>query len=133
MKNFRHKKFVILLLVAVPLMAFSIVDILDNIGSAIKSGESKQVARFFDNNVELTILDRESTYSRTQAEMVLRDFFAKNPVQSFDLIHRGTSDEGSAYGIGKLKTSTQTFRVYYYVKQKGSQSLLQEMRFEKEK
>ena len=84
-------------------------------------------------NVDITILDHESTYSRTQGEMVLKDFFAKNSVQSFDLLHRGTSGEGSSYGIGKLKTSTQTLRVYYFVKQKSSKSLLQELRFEKQK
>jgi hypothetical protein len=67
-----------------------------------------------------------------QAEMVLRDFFAKNTVQSFEVIHKGSSGEGSSYGIGTLKTSIQSFRVYYFVKQKGGNSFIQEMRFEKQ-
>ena len=122
----------LILLFILPALAFSQSDILDNIAGAVRNGNSKDVAKYFDNNVEITILDRESTYSRVQAEMVLRDFFSKNSVQSFDLIHRGTSGEGSSYGIGKLKTANQTFRTYYFVKQKGSQSLIQEMRFEKQ-
>lgn len=115
-----------------PAVAFSRLDVLDNIAVAIRSGNSKEVAKYFDNNVEITILDRESTYSRVQAEMVLRDFFSKNSVQSFDLIHRGTSGEGSSYGIGTLKAGSQSFRTYYFVKQKGSQPMIQEMRFEKQ-
>lgn len=129
-KGFTRMMFLVLFLL--PVMAFSQADVLDNIAGAIRSGNSKEVAKYFDNNVEITILDRESTYSRVQAEMVLRDFFSKNSVQSFDLIHRGTSGEGSAYGIGTLKTGGQTYRTYYFVKQKGSQQFIQEMRFEKQ-
>ena len=116
-----------------PAMAFSNLDVLDNVGNAIRTGNAKEIAKYFDTNVEITILDRESTYSRVQGEQVLKDFFAKNSVESFELIHRGTSGEGSSYGIGRLKSSTQMFRVYYFVKQKGSQSLIQEIRFEKQK
>jgi len=122
-----------MLLLIVPALSFSNFDVLDNVGNAIRTGNAKEIAKYFDTNVEITILDRESTYSRVQGEQVLKDFFAKNSVESFELIHRGTSGEGSSYGIGRLKSSTQMFRVYYFVKQKGSQSLIQEIRFEKQK
>ena len=126
------KKMMLVLLFMLPVAVFAQSNVLDNIAGAIRGGNSREVSKYFDTNVEITILDRESTYSSVQAEMVLRDFFAKNTVQSFDLIHRGTSGEGSVYGIGKLKATNQTFRVYFFVKQKGAQSLIQEMRFEKE-
>ena len=132
MNTLSVKKMMLMLFFLLPGLAFSQSDVLDNIAGAIRSGNSKEVAKYFDNNVEITILDRESTYSRVQAEMVLRDFFAKNSVQSFNLIHRGTSGEGSSYGIGTLKTGSQSFRTYYFVKQKGSQPTIQEMRFEKQ-
>lgn len=132
MKTKGMKWLILALLFVMPAYSFAQSDILSNIGSAIRTGNSKEVARYFDNNVEITILDKESTYSRVQAEMVLRDFFAKSSVQSFDLIHRGKSDEGSSYGIGTLKTANQSFRTYYFVKQKGAQPFIQEMRFEKQ-
>ena len=116
-----------------PFAAFAQSDILDNIASAVRSGNSKEVSRYFDSNVEITILDKESVYSKVQAEMVLRDFFAKNPVQSFELMHRGSSGQGSSYGIGTLKTSNQSYRTYYYVKQKGNALNIQEIRFEKQR
>jgi len=121
------------MLLIAPSFAFSQNDVLDNVASAIRTGNSKEIARYFDSNVEITILERESSYSKTQGEMVLRDFFSKNQVQAFDLKHRGTSGEGSTYGIGTLKTNAQMYRVYYFVKQKGSQQVIQEMRFEKQK
>lgn len=125
--------FLACLLLVIPVAVFSNFDIVDSIANAIRSGNSKEVAKFFDSSVEITILDKESVYSKVQAEMVLRDFFSKNPVQSFEVVHRGNSGEGSFYGIGPLKSSNQSFRVYFYVKQKGSASAIQEMRFEKQK
>lgn len=127
------KRIIVVLLISLPFAVFSNFDIIDNIANAIRSGNSKEVAKYFDTNVEITILDKESVYSKVQAEMVLRDFFSKNPVQSFEVVHRGTSGEGSSYGIGPLKSSNQSFRVYFYVKQKGAASTIQEMRFEKQK
>ncbi len=109
------------------------LDILDNIGMAIRSGNSASVAQYFDSTVDLTILEKESIYSRQQAQMVLQDFFAKNPVSSFNIIHRGSSAQGSTYGIGNLVAGGQSFRVYYFVKQKNESYLIQEMRFERQK
>ena len=132
MKTLNFKGVVLAFLLILPSLSFTPFDVLDDVASAIRSGDSRAVARFFDSNVEIAILDRESSYSKTQAEMILRDFFAKNQVQSFVLKHRGSSEEGSSFGIGALKTSSQTFRVYYFVKQKGSQKVIQEMKFEKQ-
>lgn len=108
-------------------------DILDNIGNAIRSGNASAISQYFDATIDLTILEKESIYSRQQAQMVLQDFFNKNPVSSFSIIHRGSSAQGSSYGIGKLTAGGQSFRVYYFVKQKGEGYFIQEMRFERQK
>ncbi len=34
-------------------------DVFDDIGTAIRSGDAKQIARFFNNNVDLTIFNQE--------------------------------------------------------------------------
>jgi hypothetical protein len=71
-------------------------------------------------------------YSKTQAEMVVRDFFSKNTPTSFKIIHKGTSNQGSEYAIGTLITSVGSFRTYIYVKQKSTGYTIQEIRFEKD-
>ncbi len=114
-------------------LALAASDILDNIGMSIKSGNAASLAQYFDTTVDLTILEKESIYSRQQAQMVLQDFFTKNPVSSFNIIHRGSSAQGSSYGIGTLVAGGQSFRVYYFVKQKNEGYLIQEMRFERQK
>jgi len=108
-------------------------DVFDDIGTAIRSGDARQIARFFNNNVDLTIFNQEEVYSKAQAEMVLKDFFSKNAPKSFTIIHKGVSKEGARYAIGTLTTTQgQNIRTYFFVKESGGNSSIQELRFEKE-
>lgn len=136
--NFSNMKRILATLAITFLLLFivhplSSADILDNVATGLRAGNSSIIAKFFDTNIDITILDKESVYSKAQAELVLKNFFQKNPVTSFSIIHRGTSAQGSLYGIGNMVTTAQTFRVYYYVKSKNGVYLLQELRFEKQK
>jgi len=103
---------------------------LERIGLAIQTGNSKELAKYFDKTVEITIFEKEETYSKAQAEMVLKDFFTKNKPASFKIIHNGTSGQGSQYGIGTLITDKGSFRTYIYLKQKGTSPFIEELRFE---
>ena len=94
----------------------------------MKSGNAAEVAKYFDENVEITFSDKSSSYSKQKAEQVLRDFFTTNPVSSFDIIHQSKNDD-SQYCIGNLVTKNGTFRTTIYVKQKSQQQLIQELRF----
>ena len=105
---------------------------LERIGLAIQTGNSKELSKYFDNTVEITIFEKEEMYSKAQAEMVLKDFFSKNKPASFKIIHNGTSGQGSQYGIGTLITDKGSFRTYIYLKQKGTTPFIEELRFERE-
>lgn len=104
---------------------------LERISLAVQTGNSKELAKYFDSSVEITIGEKEETYSKAQAEMVLKDFFTKNKPASFKLIHNGSS-QGSQYGIGTLITDKGSYRTYIYLKQKGESVFIQEIRFENE-
>ncbi len=105
---------------------------LENIAAAIQAGNAKELAKYFDSNVDITVYNKEEMYSKTQAEMVVKDFFSKNPPSSFRIIHKGTSNQGSEYAIGTLVTNVGSFRTYIYVKQKAAGYSIQEIRFEKD-
>lgn len=105
---------------------------LGGIATSIKNGNAKTLAASFDNSVEITILEKESTYSKSQAEGVVKKFFTQNAPEGFRIIHKGDSGGDSKYAIGKLVTSEGTFRTYIYVKRKGGVLLIQQLRFERE-
>lgn len=104
---------------------FNINDVL----SAMKLGNATLVAKFFDNTVEISMPDKSSSFSKSQAELVLKDFFANNPVKGFEVIHKG-ENAGSEYCIGTLVTKNGSFRTTIFMKQKGETQVLQELRFE---
>jgi len=111
----------------------ALADIYTDISNAIRSGDAKAVARYFNNTVDLTILDQEEVYSKAQAEQILRDFFSKNAPRSFTLIHKGVSKEGAKYAIGTLITAQGIeYRTYFFVKQTTTGEQIQELRFEKQ-
>lgn len=105
---------------------------LDTIALYIQTGKAKELAQHFDASVEIAILEKEETYSKAQAEMVLRDFFAKNRPASFKLIHNGSTSQYGVYGIGTLITDKGAYRTTIYMKKKGENLFIQEIRFEKE-
>lgn len=109
------------------------VDIFDDLANIIRSGDARQISRYFGSNVDLTILTVEEVYSKAQAEQVLKDFFAKNPAKSFTIIHKGLSKEGSKYAIGSYVSAQGiTYRTYLFVKNVGGNDVVQELRFEKD-
>ena len=117
-------------LILLSLFAFTSFDLFDEISQSIRSGDAHSLSRYFGTNVDLTIINQQEVYSKTQAEQLLKDFFSKNYPVSFEIIHRGVSKEGSQYAIGKY-TSVQgtTYRTYFYIKQNNNTYFIQELRF----
>jgi len=117
------------LLGLVALLSFTVVAGIEEVVSGLKAGNATQIAKYFDNAVEITLFDKSNSYSKSQAELVLKDFFATNTVKGFEVIHKGENG-GSEYRIGNLSTRTGTYRTTIFMKQKGDKQLLQEIRFE---
>jgi len=123
------KKILPIAIVAFLISSFTLFTSIDEVVNAMKSGNASQMARFFDNSVEISMPDKSNSFSKTQAEIVLKDFFTNNPVKGFEVIHKG-ENAGSQYCIGTLVTKNGSFRTTIFMKQKGDLQVLQELRFE---
>jgi hypothetical protein len=125
------KKGKILAFLFAMLFSLAYADVCDDIGNAIRSGDSKQVSAYFGSSVDLTLLTQEDVYSKAQAELLVRDFFSKNPPKSFSVVHRGSSREGTQFAVGNLVTSSgKTFRTSFTLKNNQGKFIIQELRFE---
>ena len=98
--------------------------------AGFKAGDAKIVASHFNENIELTILDRENVCSQAQGEQILKDFFSRNKPSDFQITHQG--GEASVYAIGKMLTSNGNFRVYFLLKPKGNKPLIVQLRIDKD-
>ena len=107
------------------------VEIPGEISLALKSGDASELVNYLNDNVEMVILDKEGIYSKDQAEVILREFFTKNPPRRFNLMHQGGKTK-SKYGIGNLETSDEIFRVYFLLKETNGKQLIHQLRIEKE-
>jgi len=98
---------------------------------AFKAGNAEELAKHFNANIELVILENEDVYSKTQAEQILRNFFTNHHPASFKIIFEG-GKETSRYAIGSLSTSSGNFRVYFLIKDQDGTPLIHQLRIEEE-
>src|SRR5690606_22586844 len=105
---------------------------LEDVVVYVRNGNSTAMTRYFDNTVNITILGKQFTYSKAQAEMVMKDFFNKNTIQDYVVMQTGSAtDNRTKYAIGELKTSTGNFQLYILMKLMETHYLLQEIRIER--
>lgn len=108
-------------------------DNMSAITQAISAGDADALGRYFDQSVEIAVQDEEDVYDKGQAISIVKRFFNQNKPKSFSQVHEGTSKSNdSKYCIGNMVTDKATFRVYIYLKMEGGNSLIQELRFDKE-
>lgn len=102
---------------------------LEDVIDALKSGNAPGVAKHFDSYVDITMPDKSSNYSKSQAELIIKDFFANNGVKNFEVKHKGDNDNGQ-YCIGTLQTKNGNYRTTVYMRMKGNKQVIQDIRFQ---
>ena len=131
------KQLLIYLLLALPMAAFSKSGGdqnpgFDAIKNALATGDVDGLGRYFGESVEISIMEKEQIYSKSQALDAVRAFFSQNKPKGFAQMHtgknKGNDDE---YCIGNLTTGGATYRVYLYLMMGSGQPTIKEIRFDK--
>ena len=103
-----------------------------DVSTSLNTGNAKSLSSYFHWSVELSILEVESVYSKTQAEQILKKFFKEHPVVKYEAVHMGNAKDGSAFEIGNLVTKGATYRTYFLLKGSGSKQEIHQFRIEDE-
>lgn len=104
-------------------------DVLRNIENAIKSKDALVLSNYFNKDLEITLLEYEKVCSKNQAQLVIKDFFAKNPLTKFNMIHVGGSGD-AWYGMGVYESSGNQYDTNVFIKKYGNVYLIDRIRFE---
>ena len=105
-------------------------NITDDISLGFANSDQQTIAKYIGNKVEINLFDLSGVYSKAQAEMVLKDFFDKYEVQSFQLFNKSNTNGGpSKFAIGNLNTRNGNFRIFFILKELEGAYYIQEMRF----
>ncbi|MEQ8470107.1 MAG: DUF4783 domain-containing protein [Marinoscillum sp.] len=107
-------------------------EILANISTAMQAGSSKELIKFCNTNLEIKMDGKTSNYSIAQAEVILKDFFLKNPAKGFQYIHQGASPEGLKYTIGTYSVEGGSFRVVMVIKKVKNEFKIDTINFSRE-
>lgn len=132
MVKFRNSIISIVCLLASAQFCFGQEDIIDNVKETIKAGSAKELAAYLNQTVDIMIDEKLESYSKAQAEFVLRDFFKAHVPSEVSTIHQGASKAGTPYALYQYKSGKETFRIFMKIKTVGKQYLVHEIRFVKE-
>ncbi len=120
----------ILMLTSFAITSAKAENIPQNLIVALKKGDSNMFAKYLGDRVELSILNKESIYSKLQATQIISKFFKESRPTDFKKKHSsGKSD--TSYVIGDLITQRGTFRVNFLLKKRGSDFKIHQLHIER--
>lgn len=110
----------------------SINNIVQSFKTSMGNKDAQDISQLLDNSVELTYSNLHSTYSRGQALLILDDFYNKNRPSSFAVEYKGISSHNDGhYILGTATTQNGPYKIFLYIKKKGSRFVIQEMKIDK--
>ena len=102
----------------------------ENIATAIRSGDSRELSKYFNSTVELVLPGNDGVFSKAQAEMIMKTFFAKSSPVSFTINQKGNSTGGAQFIIGTYKNKSGSLNVYILLKPINGVLMIHQMHFE---
>jgi len=131
MKNIRifRSALIVVVLLFTCLQLFAQVP--EEIITGFKKGSSEILSKYFNQSIEMTVLDNDDIYSKEQAKQIISRFFSNNKPKKFTILHQGVKED-SCYLIGKLLTNKKTYRVYFFVKGKSPHRYIHQLRIEED-
>ncbi len=86
-------------------------DIIDDITLTIKNTDSKALAKYFSQSVEIDILNQHNTFTAAQAQLLLNDFFSKNKSTEVKVFHKVTSNPKQQFAVILYDTLKLKYRI----------------------
>ena len=115
------------------IISFSVVvaqQVPEGIVKAFEKGNTKQLAVYLNDNVEIKLIEKEYVTSKNQAIRILQDFFKQYPPVSFDVTYKDVK-KNTNYGVGLLKTKKAEFKVDLYFLDGREEKIIYYLIFEK--
>ena len=91
----KKKSFIFLIILLTSFTAYA-ENIPPELVTAFMTGDATKLAVYFNKSIELTLFDKEEVYSKTQAEMIMRNFFTQHPPNQFKILHQGGKETHTA-------------------------------------
>lgn len=98
---------------------------------AFESNNAKGLVALSKDKVLINVLGDEGVYSKSQATLVLKNFFTKNPAKSFSYVHKGKGSSEGSFAIGKYLSGSKEYRVTIHFKKISGTFKIESLAIEK--
>ncbi len=122
------KRFLLTIMMAFALMTASAADI-NPISNAMKSGNASTLVSAMDKEIDIALPGTTNKCDANGAVSMLNSFFGKNKPTAFTVIHQADKQD-SGFLVGKLATTSKTYRVNVTYKVEGNKAIIQSIRIE---
>lgn len=102
---------------------------MDDVITALRNGNANELVKYVDDNIEISLPGKSDSYSRSQALVILQDFFSNNGVKTFEVKFKGENG-GSQYCVGTLQTRSGNFRTTFLLTNRNGKQFVKEIRFQ---
>ncbi|MFM7682301.1 MAG: DUF4783 domain-containing protein [Bacteroidota bacterium] len=97
------------------------------IEKAMESNDAKTIINLGTEKVLLNTLGKEGAYTHSQAQLVLNEFFTKNPKGTFSFIFKGKETSDGIFAVGNYLTKSESFRTTFHFRTIKSESRLESL------
>lgn len=84
------------------------------------------------DKVLINVLGKEGAYSKSQAVLVLKDFFSGKPNGNFNFTFKGTDSPSGTFAIGNYGCGNTKYRVTMHFKAAGDEYKIESITIEKD-
>jgi hypothetical protein len=126
----KMKKRVLLLIFLIISISGFAQTIPESLVKAFEKGDHKSISIYFNDNIEMQIIDQVHITSKNQASRILQSFFKDHPPLSFKVNYEGNKQD-SKYGMGTLATKKGTFQVNFYFMEGKKEKIIYYLSIEK--
>jgi len=103
-----------------------------SVREVFKTGNAKEVSAYLDQSIEMRIDGNIDSYSKAQAEFVLRDFFKKHPPTEVSIVHaRELPQKNLHFAICRYQSNSERYNLLVRMKEINGQNLITELTFDK--
>jgi hypothetical protein len=95
-----------------------------------ETNNPSEIVKYGKEKILINVLGKEGAYSQSQAGLVLKDFFTKNPGSKFEFYFKGKESADGSFAIGNYTSKGQSYRVTVHFKKLGSDYKIESLTIE---
>ena len=98
----------------------------------LQTPNAVQLAKWFNEDVEVGIDGEKASYPRDQAEIVVNDYFRKHPGKGFTILHQASDNDQMKYLVGRYYANDGPVKVYILMSKEHGKFQISLLDFSKE-